>query len=134
MLSRRPALVVAVCVLVLLEAAIFAGLGIAYVVDLLRGSNDLVGPTVFLALFFLAMAALLGLCVRGLWRGRRWARSPVVTWQVLLLVLALAAMSSGESTALSIGLVVLAGAVLVGLFVPTVHAATSGRSGPAGQS
>jgi hypothetical protein len=126
--------VVAVCVLVLLEAALFAGLGIAYLVDLARGGTDLVGPTVFLAVFFLAVAGLLALCVRGLWRGRRWARSPVVTWQVLLLVLALAAMSSGESTLMSVGLVVLAGAILVGLFLPSVHAATSGRTGPAGQS
>jgi len=133
-LSRRPALVVAVCLLVLLEAAVFAGLGVAYVVDLFHADSDLVGASAFLAVFFLAMAALLALCVRGLWRGRRWARSPVVTWQVLLVVLALAAMSSGVSTVVSVGVVVLAGAILVGLFVPTVHAATSGRSGPEGQS
>jgi hypothetical protein len=133
-LSRRPALVVAVCVLVLLEAALFAGLGVAYLVDAVRGATDLVGATVFLALFFVAIAALLVLCVRGLWRGRRWARSPVVTWQVLLLVLALAAMSSGVSTLVSVGILVLAGAILIGLFLPSVHAATSGRSAPAGES
>ena len=45
--------------------------------------------SLFLAAFGVGIALLLLLAARGLWRGRRWARSPVIMWQILLVVLAL---------------------------------------------
>jgi hypothetical protein len=131
--SRPAPLHLTVCVLVLLEAALFVGLGVALVADLVGGNTDTVGVTVFLALFALAIGALLGWCARGLWRGRRWSRSPVITWQIILLILGVSS-AAGGVTLVSLGLVALATAILIGLFVPTVHAATSGRTEPDGQS
>ncbi|WP_448630006.1 hypothetical protein [Cellulomonas soli] len=86
---RRPALLVAVCTLVLVEVAALAGLGAVFGLQLVRGDASTPGATVFLALFCWGVAAVLALCARGLWRGRRWARSPVMTWQIMLVVLAL---------------------------------------------
>ena len=45
--------------------------------------------SLFLAAFGIGVALLLLLAARGLWRGRRWARSPVIMWQILLVVLAI---------------------------------------------
>ena len=80
-------MLLAVCCLVVLEAAAFAGLGLAVGAELLRGRATMPGATAFLAVCGLGIAALLGLSARGLWHGRRWARSPVLMWQILLLSL-----------------------------------------------
>ena len=89
MTGTRPPVLLVVCCLIVLEAAAFAGLGLAVGAELVRGRATMPGATAFLAVCALGVAALLGLCARGLWRGRRWARSPVIMWQILLVVLAL---------------------------------------------
>ncbi|MEZ0449809.1 hypothetical protein [Cellulomonas sp. ICMP 17802] len=125
MTARRPALLLVVCLLVTLEAAAFLGLGIAWTVDVVRGTATLPGASLFLAAFGVGIALLLLLGARGLWRGRRWARSPVITWQILLVVLALGWLSSQPSVW---GVVVLVVATLVGvgLLLPPVVAVTAG--------
>ena len=80
-------MLVVVCVLVLLEATLLVGVGIAFGAQLVRGAS-VPGAAVFLLVFMLGVAAVLVASTRGLWRGRRWARSPVLTWQLLLAVLA----------------------------------------------
>jgi len=124
--GRRPLPLLLVCLLVLVEAAAFVGLAIAWVVDLVRGVSELPAATVFLAVFGLGVAALLVASARGLWNGRRWARSPVMTWQILLVVLTVGWLGVEVS---AWALLVLAGAVLVGvcLLLPSVVAATVGQ-------
>ena len=126
--GRRPAALVALCALVLLQAGLLVGLGAAWGAGLVRGASRMPAATVFLVLFALGVAAVLVLCVRGLWRGRRWARSPVMTWEVLLVVLAVGWLGS-DPAAWAVG--VLASAVLVGvgLLLPPVVAATMDRPG-----
>ena len=73
------------------------------------------------------VVSVLVLAVRGLWAGRRWARSPVMTWQVLLVVMAVGWLSSDPAWW---AILVLVSALLigVGLLLPPVVAATVERS------
>ncbi|GIG22889.1 hypothetical protein Cch01nite_36130 [Cellulomonas chitinilytica] len=129
MSRSRTAPLVVVCALVAVEAIAFLGLGVAFVVDLTRGNATLPAATVFLALFALAVAALLGGASRGLWRGRRWARSPVMTWQILLVVMSLGWLGV-EASVWAVAVAVVAVVVAVGLLLPSVVAATTGPAGP----
>ncbi|WP_028044864.1 hypothetical protein [Cellulomonas sp. URHE0023] len=122
--DTRPPLLVAVCSFVVVEAAAFAGLGLAVAAELVRGRATMPGATAFLALCALGVAALLGLCARGLWRGRRWARSPVMMWQILLVVLAVG-WYSAEPSAWALVVIGLSVAIGVGLLLPAVVRATT---------
>ncbi|MBT0994571.1 hypothetical protein KIN34_09760 [Cellulomonas sp. DKR-3] len=127
--TRAPLPLVVVCLLTLLEAALAAGLGIAWLVDLVTGRADAAAATAFLAVFALGIALLLGACARGLWRGRRWARSPVMTWQILLVVLAVGWLGA-EVTPWAVAVLVVALAVGIGLLLPPVVAATTQGRAP----
>ncbi|ROS31249.1 hypothetical protein EDF34_0905 [Cellulomonas sp. PhB150] len=112
------------CLLVLVEALAFVGLAVAWLVDLVRNGAELPGAVVFLVVFCLGIAALLGFSARGLWNSRRWARSPVITWQVLLVVLALGWLGA-EVTVWGVAVLVVALVIGVGLLLPSVVAATA---------
>jgi len=122
--GTRPPILLAVCCLVVLEAAAFAGLGLAVGAELVRGRATMPGATAFLAACGLGVAALLGLCARGLWRRRRWARSPVIMWQILMVVLALG-WYSAEPSVWALVVVAIALAIGVGLLLPAVVRATT---------
>lgn len=110
--TGRPAVVVLVCSLVLLQALALLAAAVAAVVVLVRGS-DLPGPAVFLGVLAALVVVVLVAVARALWRGgARWARSPVMTWQVLLGVLAVGWLGVESS--------VWAGAVLVVTVVTAV--------------
>jgi hypothetical protein len=123
---HRPAVLAVVCGLVLIQAGLLVGLASAWVVDLVQGQSRLPAATVFLALFALGVAAVLLLGVRGLWSGRRWARSPVMTWQVLLVVLSIGWLGV-EVAPWAVGVLVSALVVGVGLVLPSVVAVTAER-------
>lgn len=124
MTDTRPPMLLAVCCLIVLEAAAFAGLGIAVGSELVRGRATMPGATAFLAVCGLGVAALLGLCARGLWRGRRWARSPVIMWQILLVILTVSWYNAAPSVWAFV-VIVMAAAIVVGLFLPAVVRATT---------
>jgi len=130
--SRRatpPALVAAVAG-VGLEALVLLGVGTLYLVELVRsGTTDVVfaGLTVALAV---AAGVGLAVCARGLARHRRWARAPVVTWQ-LLQSAAVAPALGGPFRPGAIALLAVAAVVVVALFTPAVVRATSGLEPPA---
>ncbi|GAA2726200.1 hypothetical protein CAE01nite_35470 [Cellulomonas aerilata] len=115
-----------VCALVLVQAGLLVGLASAWVLGLVRGESRLPGAAVFLVLFALGVAAVLVLGVRGLWAGRRWARSPVMTWQVLLVVMSVGWLGV-ELAPWATGVLVSALAVGVGLLLPSVVAVTAER-------
>lgn len=81
--SPRPRLLALAVVVVFLEAAALAVGGGVLVLDVARGRVEYVGSTLGIALFAWVLAALLAGAARALARGRRWARGPVLTWQVL---------------------------------------------------
>ncbi|MPV38504.1 hypothetical protein [Georgenia subflava] len=128
--SRRvpPPLLVA-CLLVALESAALVGMAVTFVVDVVRGATaDTLSPLA-LAVFFVGFALLIGGAARALWRGRRWGRGPVVTWQVLQAasVLTLA----GSLSAVVVVLVVAVSlAVVVGVLWPSSREHASAVGAP----
>ena len=106
------------------------GLGSAWVRDLLSGASEMSGATLFLIAFALGIAALLIASARALWRGRRWARSPVVTWQILLIAMSIGWLGV-ERTGWAVAVLASALLVMVGLLLPAVVAATGGRASAA---
>jgi hypothetical protein len=121
-----PAPVRVLAALVLVQALALAAAAVACVVTLVRGT-ELPGPVVFLAVLAAGAAALLAGAARALLQGERWGRAPVMTVQVLLVVLALGWL--GVEVALwSVGVLLLAALTGALLLVPAVVAWTSGGS------
>jgi len=85
--------------------------------------------SLFLTAFGAGVALLLLLAARGLWRGRRWARSPVIMWQILLVVLAIGWLGA-DPTAWAVVVLVVAVLIGAGLLLPSVVAATARRQAP----
>lgn len=117
-----------------LEALVLVGVGVVYLVALVRSGT---ADPLFAALtLVLAVGLGVGLlaCARGLLQGRRWARAPVITWQLLQsFALVRPALGEGLATPLVAGAVVLLAAAVVavvGLFLPPVMRATSGTQAP----
>jgi hypothetical protein len=82
--------------LVLVEAgAALVGAGI-YLVELLTATATVRRNVAMLVVLLGLLGAGLLLVARGLLAGRRWARSPAVTWQVLLLAVAWYVVSAGH--------------------------------------
>lgn len=113
--------------LVLLQALAVAVIAGALVVALVRGTS-MPGPVVFLIVLAAGVAAVLGGAGRALLQGHRWGRAPVMTVQILLLVLAVGWLGV-EVAVWSVA--VLALAVVVGglLVTPTVVAWTTVGAG-----
>lgn len=121
--AAAPGPVRALAGLVLLEALALAAITVALVVALVRGTS-MPGPVVFLTLLALGIAAVLGGAARALLQGERWGRAPVMTVQILLVVLAVGWLGV-EVAAWSVGVLVLAVAVGGLLVTPTVVAWTT---------
>jgi hypothetical protein len=81
----RPKPLVVAAAAVLAEAVVLLGYAVVTVVQALRGDRSSALGAALLALVLLTWAAGLALSARGLWRVRRWARSPVVVSELLLL-------------------------------------------------
>lgn len=82
------------------------------------------------AVFCLLVVGVLAACARALWRGQRWARAPVVTLQLLILLgFAVPALRTGGwwVGALLVVISMVAGA---GLFTPAAVEHTHGRANP----
>ncbi|GAB7193273.1 hypothetical protein NUM3379_39820 [Kineococcus sp. NUM-3379] len=109
------ALVVAEVVLLL------AGAGYLVWGLLTRDATE-VGAAVALVVLTLALAAGLSACARGLWRRRRWSRTPVLVWQVLQLSVGLPQFSGGALWA-ALLLTLPAAAVIAAVFRRDVVAA-----------
>ena len=108
--------------LVALEAAGLLAAAVFYLVELLvADTDDTVRALVTVALA-LASAAGLALVARGLLRGRRWARSPALDTNLLVLPVAVGLVQGGRWY-VGLPLLALALAVLVLLFLPSTSAA-----------
>lgn len=116
--GRAPAPVRALTALVLLQALALLVLAVVLVVRVLGGS-DLVGPVVFMALLAVGVGLLLGSAGRALLRGHRWGRAPVMTVQILLVVLAVGWLGV-EVAPWAVGVLVLAVVTAALLLVPAV--------------
>ena len=118
---------------VVVEALVLLVVAGAYVVLLVRqGTADLLFAVLTVAL---AVGVAIGLlaCARALVRHRRWARAPVITWQLLQTATVLPALPAlaGSLRAGAVVLLVLAAVAVVGLFTPSVLRATDPEGPPA---
>lgn len=115
----QPSTVRAITILVALEA-----LGIiAYAVMLVLAFSQSglgLGNVIMLALFFVAVAAVLGVSARNLGRGKSSARSMILVWQLFLVIIGVQILLGGQPLLGVLG-VVLGGAILVLLFVPATQ-------------
>jgi len=116
--GRVPVAVLVACALVWLQAAVALAAATALVADLFRGAQ-MPGASAALAVIALGVAgALAGAGFALLRGGRRWARSPVLTVQLLVAALAVAAWTTAPAPWPAVALA-LAVAVVVALLVPS---------------
>jgi len=108
--------------------ALLAG-ALLLIVALIGGFTDDTSMAVFVLVFGGGMGLILTVMLRNLSRGKRWARGPLVTWQLFQLAVAVPLLQ-GSTPWIGIALLILAAVVLVGMFTPTVLALTTDRSGP----
>lgn len=121
--NRLPLLVAA---LVGIEAVLLlVGAGFL-LVEALTGQDNL-AAAIFLAAIAIVVGAGLAICARGVVRGLRWTRGPVLTWQLLQ---AGVAMPLSTSRAWWVGVPLLAVSIVVGVLIAgrQVITETSDRS------
>ena len=92
------------------------------VLELANIDADRVSVAVTTAAFFALMGGALVLCASGLWRGRSWARSPVVVAQLITLLTAYSFLG-GDTTRVAVALAAVSVAVLVCVLHPRSIAA-----------
>ena len=112
--GRPPRAVLVLTALVLAQAVGLLAVVVVLVVGLVRGTT-LPGPVVFMAVLALGLAALLAGAGRALRAGHRWGRAPVLTVQILLVVLALGWLGTEVAawSAAVLALAVVTGALVV---------------------
>lgn len=109
-------------------AALLAG-AILLIVALIGDFTDDKSMAVFVLVFGAGTGIVLAWTLKSLYRGKRWARGPLVTWQLFQLTVAIPVLQ-GSTPLIGVVLLLLAIIVMVGLFTPSVLAATTDRSGP----
>ncbi|QGH70242.1 hypothetical protein [Pseudactinotalea sp. HY158] len=115
------------------EVVALVGAAVWMLVDRPEGGADSLPYGIAMAVTLLLFAGLVGLGVRGLWRGHRWGRGPVVTWQ-LLQGITVATMWGLLPAAVAATALALSVVVLVTLLTPAALAATARTLGPAAGS
>jgi hypothetical protein len=125
--SRPPGLKI-VAVGIVIEVVLLVGAAGAVGLEAVRGASNSVAVSVFLVLFFLGLAWLLVGSCRALWAGRRGGRAPIVVWQIMQGLVGVSLLTAGVPWAVlgGLGLLLVAGAVLVAVMTRRVVEATSG--------
>ena len=117
--ATAPAPLLVAASLVAVEGLLLLGYAVLEVASV---DSDRVAVAATTGLFFLAYGAGLLVCARGLSRRQSWARSPVVLAQLIQLGVAWS-FWGGSTTAVAIGVGLVAVVVLVGIFHPASLAA-----------
>lgn len=112
-----------------IEAAALAAGAILLTIALIGGFTDDTSMAVFVMVFGGGMAAILAITLRNLFRGKRWARGPLITWQIFQLTVAVPLLQ-GSTPWIGVALLILALIVTIAMFTPTVLRVTTDRSGP----
>lgn len=114
---------------VVLESLLLLALALFLVGEAVLAEAADAGAGAVTAVVAVLFGGFLGICARALWRRQRWARGPVVCWQLLQL---LTVVTSSFSERWWIpGLLAVASLVAgVGLLLPRVVAETTGSADP----
>ncbi len=116
--GRRPWVRVLVIVLLLVQVASTLVLTFGAAGELLAKEAWYAEALIFLAAFFLGVSVMLIAAARALWIGRTWPRSVVLTWQLIVVVVALQGIDAAGWE--QWGTLLLAVAIGTLLFVPGV--------------
>jgi hypothetical protein len=112
-----------------LEALLLLAVTVFFLGEIvLRGASD-TGAAVGTAALAALAGGFLGVCARALWRRQRWARGPVICWQLLQLLTA-ATTSFSERWWAPAMLLVASLVAGVGLLLPRVTAETTVPADP----
>jgi hypothetical protein len=114
----KPTTLASCAALVGLEALGLLAVAVFYVVELAVATEDDVGRALVSAGLALVAAVGLGLVARGMLAGRRWARSPALVANLLVVPVAIGLLQGGRWY-VGLPLLALAVAVLVLLFHPS---------------
>lgn len=106
--------------LLALEALPAFGGAVVLVVELVRSQVVVVRNAVMLLVLAVLVGALLAAMARALLAGRRWPRSPAITWQILLLAVAYY-VAAAEQVVAGIAVAVLALVTMVAVHRATVE-------------
>jgi hypothetical protein len=123
--SRRPALLLLLVVLLALESAALVAVACYLVVELLVARPDSIATAIALLLLDVLAAVWVGTMAVHTLRGRSWIRSGAITWQVLQIAVGIGSFQAPFSRP-DIGLLLIlpAAAAIILLFTPPVIAAT----------
>ncbi|WP_318242034.1 hypothetical protein [Arthrobacter gallicola] len=123
--ASRPAAVIIISVVLVLEALGLLGVAAWYVYNLLTATATSLGGAIFSLILIVAIAVWLLVVGHFLFRGMRWTRAAALVWQLFMIVIAVPTIQGGVVLA---GLVLLlpAAAVLLLIFTKPVIAWTSG--------
>lgn len=119
---RLPTALASCAALVGLESLGLLAAAVFYVVEVVVATEDDALRALVSAGLALVAAASLGLVARGLRAGRRWARSPALVTNLLVLPVAVGLLQGGRWY-VGLPLLLLGLAVLVLLFLPSTAAA-----------
>jgi hypothetical protein len=107
--------------LVLLESAVLIGAAVILVVAALASDQDNPAALAALAAIAIIVGGGLAFCARGVTRGLRWTRGPVLTWQLLQAGVGMPLSTTGAWWA---GVPLLAVSVVVGVLIAGRHVIT----------
>jgi hypothetical protein len=124
-LQPRPVPLLVAVVVVLVEAGALLVYAVVTIVQAVRGDRSSVLGVVLLAALLGLWDGALVVAARGLWRGRRWARSPIVVSELLLLAVGLQ-LAQGATRWAGVAIVVLTIAALGAALSPPVTASLGG--------
>src|SRR3954454_21250067 len=114
--DRRLALLVAA--LVGLEAVLLLVGAVVLLIDTFTSDRDNLGAASALAAVLVVLGVALAVCARGVIRGQRWTRGPVLTWQLLQ---AGVAMPLSTTRLWWVGVPLLAMAIVAGVLIAGRH-------------
>jgi hypothetical protein len=100
--SRPPVTILGAAAVQAVIALAVIGSGGVGLVSLFRGEATSIGTALPLALFTLAIGAVLGYVAWGLVQVNNWARSPVVITQIFLVLIALYLWNTGAPAAVAL--------------------------------
>jgi hypothetical protein len=130
-ITRRPALLWLLVVLLTVEFLGVAALAVVLLLETLTAPSASIGGGIALTVIGFVAAAWLGAIVVGTLRGQAWTRAAAIVWQVLQVAVGVGALQ-GQFAQPAWGwpLIAVAALVFLLLFLKPVVALTSGRRDP----
>lgn len=123
--ASRPAAVILISIVLVLEAVGLLSVAAWYVYNLLTATATSLGGAIFSLILIVAVAVWLLVVGHFFFRGMRWTRAAALVWQLFMIVIAVPTLQGGV-VLVGLALLIPAAAVLLLIFTKPVIAWTSG--------